>query len=354
MLFVILATSPRAQGRKASPVVDSCTSQTQAKFGRFELRDPYRNIRRGLAAWQTYAQMANGRSCLDGLVWARGRPKCVGHQLDLHNRHEDETSVRSAAAMIVAASLQYAQDFVMTSNEHILSKKPIVPKRNKSLLTCEFDEQLLQLPGLLGALTPKLEAGWQSFSLGPGSTATDQLANDLTSQLPPLIRPLQPGQQGSTGSVPLSHSFTWTRLQPRLECSETPNGDGITEKREFNLVLEPFIEPEVILLLTADQIKGLTRKTVSRNSTQTAVLTLRRILSIESYPGPFVEQEALTLIFAGIMNARFGLLNSLESHLGGRFGVGARRTERHFHLCADRQLFLASTNFQHKRSNRVT
>ncbi|KER32579.1 hypothetical protein T265_01449 [Opisthorchis viverrini] len=45
------------------------------------------------------------------------------------------------------------------------------------------------------------------------------------------------------------------------------------------------------------------------------------------------------------MNAQAGRLSSLESSLGGRFGVDARRTDnggRLLHLCADHELFLAS------------
>ncbi|GAA56612.1 craniofacial development protein 2, partial [Clonorchis sinensis] len=63
------------------------------------------------------------------------------------------------------------------------------------------------------------------------------------------------------------------------------------------------------------------------------------------------------VILAGDLNAQVGRLSSLESHWGGRFGVDVRRTdsgERLLRLCADRELFLASTDFQHKRSHRVT
>ncbi|KER31489.1 hypothetical protein T265_02262 [Opisthorchis viverrini] len=64
-----------------------------------------------------------------------------------------------------------------------------------------------------------------------------------------------------------------------------------------------------------------------------------------------------TVILAGDMDAQVGRLNSLESHLGGRFGVNARRTDnadRLLQLCADHELFLASTNFHHKLSHHVT
>ncbi|GAA55558.1 craniofacial development protein 2, partial [Clonorchis sinensis] len=63
------------------------------------------------------------------------------------------------------------------------------------------------------------------------------------------------------------------------------------------------------------------------------------------------------VILAGDINAQVGRLSSLESHLGGRFGVDASRTDngdRHLQLCADHKLFPASTNLQHKRSHRVT
>ena len=63
------------------------------------------------------------------------------------------------------------------------------------------------------------------------------------------------------------------------------------------------------------------------------------------------------IILAGDMNAQIGQLHSSETHLGGHFSVDAQRTDngdRLLQLCNDHQLFLASTNFQHKRSHRVT
>ena len=63
------------------------------------------------------------------------------------------------------------------------------------------------------------------------------------------------------------------------------------------------------------------------------------------------------VILAGDMNAQVGRLSSTESHLGGRFSVDAERTdngERLLQLCADHNLFLVSTSFQHKRIQRVT
>ncbi|KER20547.1 hypothetical protein T265_10934 [Opisthorchis viverrini] len=63
------------------------------------------------------------------------------------------------------------------------------------------------------------------------------------------------------------------------------------------------------------------------------------------------------VILLGDLDSQVGRLSSLDSHLGGRFGVDVRRTDngdRLLQLCADLELFLASTNFQHKYSHRVT
>ena len=63
------------------------------------------------------------------------------------------------------------------------------------------------------------------------------------------------------------------------------------------------------------------------------------------------------VIVAGDMNAQVGRLHSFESHLGSHFSVGAPRTDnrdRLLQLCTDDQLYLASTNFQHKRLHRVS
>ena len=57
------------------------------------------------------------------------------------------------------------------------------------------------------------------------------------------------------------------------------------------------------------------------------------------------------------MNAQISQLHSSETHLGGHLSIDAQRTDnsgRIPQLCNDHQLFLASTNFQHKRSHRVT
>ena len=57
------------------------------------------------------------------------------------------------------------------------------------------------------------------------------------------------------------------------------------------------------------------------------------------------------MIVAGDMNAQVGRLHLFESHLGGHFSVDAQRTDnedRLLQLCTDHQLYLASTNFQHR------
>ena len=63
------------------------------------------------------------------------------------------------------------------------------------------------------------------------------------------------------------------------------------------------------------------------------------------------------VVLAGDMNAKVGRLSQSERYLGGHFGVDSCRTdngERFLQLCTDHRLFIASTNFQHKRSHRVT
>ncbi|GAA54020.1 craniofacial development protein 2, partial [Clonorchis sinensis] len=63
------------------------------------------------------------------------------------------------------------------------------------------------------------------------------------------------------------------------------------------------------------------------------------------------------VILTGDLNAQVGRPSPEEAQLGGRFGANAERTdsgERLLQLCADHRLVLARTNFQHKRSHRVT
>ncbi|KER23581.1 hypothetical protein T265_14617, partial [Opisthorchis viverrini] len=62
--------------------------------------------------------------------------------------------------------------------------------------------------------------------------------------------------------------------------------------------------------------------------------------------GPIRQAKSTDIvILAGDLNAQVGRLSSSESHLGGRFGVDARRTDngdRLLQLCADHELFLAT------------
>ena len=63
------------------------------------------------------------------------------------------------------------------------------------------------------------------------------------------------------------------------------------------------------------------------------------------------------VILAGDMNARIGRLSSSELHLGGRYGLDNCRSdngERFLHLCADHNLYIASTNFRHSSRHSAT
>ncbi|CAH8650226.1 unnamed protein product [Dicrocoelium dendriticum] len=131
------------------------------------------------------------------------------------------------------------------------------------LVTCEFDQQFLHSPGLLGAFTPKLEVGWQSCTINLNESGFPDLDASVSRQLPPLIRPTDPAVFGRSGPVPISNSFTWTRCEPRLvsESEEDPT-----------ILLEPVSEPEVVVLLTTDQTKKLLE--VPRGSGSSRVSTL--------------------------------------------------------------------------------
>ena len=63
------------------------------------------------------------------------------------------------------------------------------------------------------------------------------------------------------------------------------------------------------------------------------------------------------VVVAGDLNAQVGRLSVSETQLGGRHGLDSVRTdngERLFQLCADRRLFLCSTNFRNSRSRLAT
>ena len=63
------------------------------------------------------------------------------------------------------------------------------------------------------------------------------------------------------------------------------------------------------------------------------------------------------VIVAGDFNAQVGKLSEREGHLGGSYGVMAKRTDngdRLLQLCSDNRLFLANTNFKHKEKHLLT
>ncbi|CAH8617401.1 unnamed protein product [Schistosoma rodhaini] len=113
------------------------------------------------------------------------------------------------------------------------------------------------MSGLLASLTSKLEANWQSSTIQYLTNSNDPLEKSVSQQLPPLIQPKTVGLNGLNGSVPISFSFTWTRYQPTIDVSAKENASKPTDDEMLNIKLNPFIEPEVVILLTADQIKNL-------------------------------------------------------------------------------------------------
>ena len=63
------------------------------------------------------------------------------------------------------------------------------------------------------------------------------------------------------------------------------------------------------------------------------------------------------VVVAGDFNAQLGRLDESERYLGGRFTIPANRTDnddRLLQLCTDHNLFLANTNFSHKKKHLFT
>nr|CAH8875878.1 unnamed protein product [Trichobilharzia regenti] len=63
------------------------------------------------------------------------------------------------------------------------------------------------------------------------------------------------------------------------------------------------------------------------------------------------------VVLAGDLNAQVGRLSSEENRLGGQWGLHGRRSDngdRLLQLCADHNLFLASTNFRHSHRRSAT
>uniref|UniRef100_A0A183AC98 Crossover junction endonuclease EME1 n=1 Tax=Echinostoma caproni TaxID=27848 RepID=A0A183AC98_9TREM len=128
---------------------------------------------------------------------------------------------------------------------------------------------LLQVQGLFGALTPKLEIGWQAATSAVTGPDCDQFIRD---SWPLMVRPITPGNHGPHGAVPLSHSFTWTRFIPRLDETVSSH-DSVSTDTEHRIVLEPYSEPEVVLLLNTDQIKTLCKVPPTNRPNEVSSLT---------------------------------------------------------------------------------
>nr|CAH8866828.1 unnamed protein product [Trichobilharzia regenti] len=63
------------------------------------------------------------------------------------------------------------------------------------------------------------------------------------------------------------------------------------------------------------------------------------------------------VVLAGDLNAQVGRLSSEENRLGGQWGLHGGRSDngdRLLQLCADDNLFLASTNFRHSHHRNAT
>nr|CAH8860319.1 unnamed protein product [Trichobilharzia regenti] len=138
-----------------------------------------------------------------------------------------------------------------------LLKKLENPKNAYRLITCEFDENVLQMSGLLASLTSKLETNWQSSTINHLNSSNDPLEQYIAQQLPPIIQPKSVGLDGPSGSVPVSFAFTWTRYQPRLETFAGEKDEESNDQSAVNIKLDPIVEPEVVILLTTDQIRNL-------------------------------------------------------------------------------------------------
>ncbi|KAA3675429.1 crossover junction endonuclease EME1 [Paragonimus westermani] len=98
----------------------------------------------------------------------------------------------------------------------------------------------------------------------------------IANQLPALIKPMVPAQSGPSGPVPLSYSFTWTKYQPKI--IDEMNRVFISTSTlycalELDIRLEPIVEPEVVLLLTGEQIKNLTKKLTGKNNQKISTLS---------------------------------------------------------------------------------
>ncbi|CAL8093859.1 unnamed protein product [Calicophoron daubneyi] len=173
--------------------------------------------------------------------------------------------IRSSSAEKVSRGKQFELQKLYKTAEHFVQKLKNIKNAGR-LITCEFDQQLLQIPGLMGSLMPRLELLWQSSSISPNDSNMTELESNVISQLPALINPTAPAQSGALGSVPLSHTFTWKRYVPRIDNSVSNSEQNSPGPK---IVLDTVIEPEVVLLLTTEQFKGLLTKPTGRKAQET-------------------------------------------------------------------------------------
>ncbi|CAH8608047.1 unnamed protein product [Schistosoma rodhaini] len=238
-----------------------------------------------------------------------------------------------------------------------LLKKLENPKNAYRLITCEFDESILQMSGLLASLTSKLEANWQSSTIQYLTNSNDPLEKSVSQQLPPLIQPKTVGLNGLNGSVPISFSFTWTRYQPAIDVSAKENASKPTgliililmfrmlytlNDEMLNIKLNPFIEPEVVILLTADQIKNLLIK--SSNGTKqklhentnliafgTSLMNLNRPVTCIFLTGPTFKSKTNHLSSSKNTSSSYISINELCAELQLNWHVHSTRVTSNLH-----------------------
>uniref|UniRef100_A0A5K4ERY4 Crossover junction endonuclease EME1 n=1 Tax=Schistosoma mansoni TaxID=6183 RepID=A0A5K4ERY4_SCHMA len=214
--------------------------------------------------------------------------------------------------------------------------------KNLKLITCEFDESILQMSGLLASLTSKLEANWQSSTIQYLTNSNDPLEKSVSQQLPPLIQPKTVGLNGLNGSVPISFSFTWTRYQPTIDVSAKENASKPTDDEMLNIKLNPFIEPEVVILLTADQIKNLLIK--SSNGTKqklhentnliafgTSLMNLNRPVTCIFLTGPTFKSKTNHLSSSKNTSSSYISINELCAELQLNWHVHSTRVTSNLH-----------------------
>ncbi|CAH8601968.1 crossover junction endonuclease eme1 [Schistosoma haematobium] len=218
------------------------------------------------------------------------------------------------------------------------------PNNAYRLISCEFDESILQMSGLLASLTSKLEANWQSSTIQYLTNSNDPLERSVSQQLPPLIQPKTVRLSGLNGSVPISFSFTWTRYQPTIDLSTKENESKSTDDEMLNIKLNPFIEPEVVILLTADQIKNLliksssdTKQKVHENANLiafgTSLMNLKRPVTCIFLTGPTFKSKTNHLSSSSSKNisSSYMSINELCAELQLNWHVHSTRVTSNLH-----------------------